>query len=131
MYPFDESTVLEQTTDKLDMVLLRIVSKDHSAASAGDSTVLQLRPCVKVACYLKDDAVQVMRGTEVRIPLCRDDYDKVSICIAVVRDVLQLILCSITVSAAAGAGCDNKQQQREFRQCMVNGVLICLVSVSV
>lgn len=79
VFPFDESTVLEQTTDKLDMVLLRIVSKDHSAACAGDSTVLRLRPCVKVACYLKDDAVQVMRGTEVRIPLSRDDYDKVSI----------------------------------------------------
>ncbi len=61
----------------MEILLLRIVSKEHQAAVGDGGELLVLRECVKVDYHFKPQAMQQMRGSEVRIPLPTDDFHKV------------------------------------------------------
>lgn len=74
---------------RLEMFLVRILSCSHQMAVVDGSenrsvnevthSHALLRECVKLGCYLETDASMRLRGTEVRLPLEREDYVEVSI----------------------------------------------------
>eukprot|EP00981_Chlorochromonas_danica_P009298 scaffold2602_cov177-Ochromonas_danica.AAC.19 len=84
VYLLDESTFQQSLqNNRLEMFLVRILSCSHQMAVVDGSDRVGneianshalLRECVKLGCYLETDASVRLRGTEVRLPLEREDY---------------------------------------------------------